>query len=161
LVLEPAVAHCSELLEGLHHTQELLPVGAAERLELSPPQAQALGDGLELAPLAVAPGGGTPGAAMAFDRRQSRLRTLRALPVDQLGDRQALELGGRVAQPPPVTAAAIAPVALVVVAFAAALAPVLPAVARHVQGRRSPEDALDDAALHAHGGAVRQERVDE
>src|SRR5215467_9403528 len=64
-------------------------------------------------------------------------------------------------QPPPVPAAAIAPVALVVVAFAAAVAPVLPAVARDVQGWRRPEDALDDAALHAHGGAVRQERVDE
>src|SRR5262249_60778400 len=111
--------------------------------ELPPPEAQALSAGLELAPLAVAASGGTPGAAMTFDRRQGRFRTLRALPVDELGDRQALELGGQVAQSPLVRAAAIAPVALVVSPFATAVAPVLPALARHGERRRRPESALD------------------
>src|SRR5256885_3473910 len=34
-------------------------------------------------------------------------------------------------------------------------------VARHVERRCGPEDPLDDPALHAHDGAVGQERVDE
>src|SRR5438093_1338527 len=173
LLLELPVADRPELLENFYHAQELLPVGAAELLELAPADAETLGDGLELAPLAVTAGGGPPRAAVALDRGERGLGTLRALAVDQLGDRQPLELGGQMAQPStvhgvPVATLTLTAVTLVSVALAVAprarstaLAPVAPAVAGHVQRRRRPEDALDHAALYAHGGSVRKERVDE
>src|SRR6185369_10018133 len=170
LPLELPVAHGAELLEHLDDTEELLPVGAAERLELPPPDPETLGDGLELAPLSVAARGRAPRAAMALDRRERGLGTLGALAIDQLGDRQPLQLDRQLAQAPAVGTAAVAAVAIpAVVAPAAgpsaivraAIAPVVPAVARDVERRRGPEDALDDPALNPHRRPVRQERVDQ
>src|SRR5262249_608121 len=142
---ELLVAHRAELLQHLDHAQELLPVRRAQRLELPPADTQPLGRGLQLAPLAVAAGGGPPGAAMTFDRGQRGLRTLRALAPDQFGHREPPELGGEVAERGPVGSPALGPAT----------------ITRHVERRRGPEDPLDHAALHAHRGAVRQERVDE
>src|SRR5207245_567069 len=110
------------------------------------PDAETLGQRLELAPLALTPRLGAPGTAVALDRGERGLRPLLPLALDQLGDRQSSELDGQWAEP------------------AAVAAPPLRGtieVARHVERRCGPEDPLDDPALHAHDGAVGQERVDE
>src|SRR5206468_8512491 len=154
LRLELPVTHRAELFQDLDHAQELLPVRAAKLFELPPAHAEPLGDGLELPPLPVAAGGGAPRAAVALDRGEHGLGTLGALALDELGHRQTRELGGQVAE-----AAVVG--ALPVAAPGRALAPPGRAVARHVERRCRPEDALDHSALHPHGDPVRQERIDE
>src|SRR5439155_701370 len=84
---------------------------------------------------AIAPRLGAPGAPVALDRRERGLGPLRPLTFQELGDGQPRELGGEMAQ-----SAAVAS-----------------AVARHGEGRRGPEDPLDDPALRADDGAVGQE----
>src|SRR5207247_10687519 len=125
--------------EHLDHVEELLPVRAPELLERAPADAEALRERLKLAPLAIAPRLGAPGAPVALDRRERGLGPLRPLTFQELRDGQPRELGGEMAQ-----SAAVAS-----------------AVARHGEGRRGPEDPLDDPALRADDGAVGQERVDE
>src|SRR6266850_1743623 len=90
----------------------------------------AVGDAL-LQPLEVARGvlaarGGAPRAAVTLDGGHRRLRPLLALARDEVRDGQALELLGEVTQAAGLAAAQ---------------------VARHVQRRRGPEDALHEAAL--------------
>ena len=135
--------HRAELLEHLDHAQELLPVGAAERLEplaalapgappaaRSPRQARSQGG--------VAPHGHRwhSIAASAASGPWVRSRS------SSSGTVQAAELLGQRAQP-------------------AAVVPAVPVhVAGHVQRRRGPEDALDHAALEPHHRAVGQQRVE-
>src|SRR5439155_203715 len=96
--LESAVAHGAELLEHLDHVEELLPVRAPELLERAPADAEALRERLELAPLAIAPRLGAPGAPVALDRREHGLGPLRPLTFQELWDGQPRELGGEMAQ---------------------------------------------------------------
>ena len=77
-----------------------------------------------------------PRAAVALDRGERALRAVALLALDQLGHRQARHLLGE-------PAGAVLP------------------VARHVQRRRLPEDALHVAFLHLHGAAVGQQHLDE
>src|SRR5207247_7674502 len=77
-----------------------------------------------------------PRTAMALDGGERALRTLAPLALDELGDGEGLELLAEGPGPP------------------------LP-VAREMQGRRLPEDLLDVAFLHLHGGAVGQQHGDE
>src|SRR5262249_35574745 len=140
LRLQPTVADRAELLEDLDHTQELLPVGAAKRIEGGATLPQPLVEPLEVARGVIAPRRGAPRAAMALDGRQRRLRPLLALAPNEVRHGQARELLGQMAEPARLAAAD---------------------VARHVQRRRGPEDALDEAALEADDRAVRQQRVEQ
>src|SRR5207245_2573056 len=158
LAFELTLAHRAELFGDLDHAEEFRPVGAAQRFQLPPPYAEPLGDGLELPPFAVAASGGAPRATVTLDRRQRRLGPLRALVVDQLGDRHPLELGGQVTQPATVRAApiasigtlpapvlAIAPVTAAI-AMVGRAAPVSSSIARHVErGLERPHVGLDVA----------------
>src|SRR6185503_13675131 len=120
LSLDLLIAHRAELLQDFYDTEEFLPVRTAKRLELSPSNPEALGDGLQLSPLTVAAGGRAPRATVALDRGKCRLGTLGALAVDQLGDRQTLQLDRQVAQPPTVGTAAVAAVAIIALLVAPA-----------------------------------------
>src|SRR5207245_9990123 len=82
---------------------------------------------------------GARGSPVALDRLELVPWPLLPRTFQELRDGQPRELGGEMAQ-----SAAVAS-----------------AVARHGEGRRGPEDPLDDPALHADDGAVGQERVDE
>src|SRR5262249_4992995 len=101
LRLELLVGHGADLLQHLDHAEELLPVGGAQGLELPAADTEPLGRGLQLAPLAIAAGRRAPGTAMALDRGERGLRSLRALALHQLGHRETAELGGQVAEPAP------------------------------------------------------------
>ena len=90
LASRPAVAHGAELLEHLDHAQELLPVGAAQATRAPAGAARAARRPLDVAPGWSQRGGRAPGAAVALDGGQRRLRALRALAIDQLGDGRAL-----------------------------------------------------------------------
>ena len=109
---------------------------------LAPALAQPLAQSLDLAPRAVAAGGGAPGAAMTLDRGQRRLGPLRALALDQLGHRQSLELG----RPGPERAVVGSP------ARARSRGTCSGGVAQKIR--------LMHAALQPHHGAVRQQGVD-
>src|SRR5437879_3963361 len=127
--LEPALAHGAELLEHLDHAEELVPVRAPDLLERALPDAETLGQCLELAPLALTPRLGAPGTAVALDRGERAFRPLLPLALDQLGDRQSSELDGQVAEP------------------AAVAAPPLRGtieVARHVERRCGPEGRTEE-----------------
>src|SRR5262245_47810819 len=134
---ERPLAHGLELLEHLQHPEELLPVGAAVRLERGLPVLEPLGQALDLAPGLVTPRRRPPGAAMALDRAQRGLGTLGPLALGQLAEVEKSELVGEDPEP--------------------AMTP----VARDVQRRRRPEDLLDRARLEPHDRAVGQQRVDQ
>ena len=104
---------------------------------------------------------------MTLDRGERCLGPLGALAVDQLGDRQTLELGGQMAKPTAL-GRVLAPLRRVLAPLGRALAPSGPvlalvarAVVRHGKRGGRPEDPLDDAALHPHGDSVRQQGIDE
>src|SRR5262245_43647716 len=104
-----------------------------------PPSPQAIASLLHLAPGLIAARRRAPRAAVALDGAERGLRAARALPLDEVGNGEPREALRQVPQAATIAAA----------------------VGRHVQGRRGPEDLLDDAGLHANHGAVRQERVDD
>src|SRR5262249_23584617 len=129
LRLELLVAHCAELLQPLDHAEELLPVAGAQGLELRAADTEPLGRGLQLAPLAIAAGRRAPGTAMALDRGERGLRSLRALALHQLGHRETAELGGQVAEPAPLASPASG----------------TSAIARHMERRGGPREPPDGA----------------
>src|SRR5262249_12705872 len=89
------------------------------------------------APGLVAPAGRIPRTAMALDGGQGGLRSLGALPLGELPHVEPRDLVREVMKAAMISAA----------------------VARHVQGRRRPENLLDGPGLQPHHCAGGQERV--
>src|SRR5439155_2705018 len=140
LRLQAAVVHGTELLEDFDDAQEFLPVRVAERVERLAPLSEALLEPLEVTRGVLAARGGAPATAVALDRGQRGLRPLLTLARDQI---RHGELAGLVRE---MTQSAV---------LAATR------VARHVQRRGGPEDALHEPALETDHGAMGQERVEQ
>src|SRR5262245_51955157 len=137
LGLEDALTHRPELLQDFHNAQKLLPVRPLQRLERMAAPAEAIARLLHVAPRLVAPRGRPPGTAVALAGGQGRLRAPGPFPVDQVWHGQLRQRISQMAEPPPIS----------------------PSIVRDVQGRRGPEDPLDDPGLDADHRAVGQERV--
>src|SRR5882724_689865 len=128
---ELVVLDGAEALEHGHHAAELLPVGVADGVEHLALLPEAAFERLDPFPLMVALALAAPGTAMALDGGQLGLGSPAPLPLDELRDREPLELLGEALRSP------------------------LP-VARQVERRGLPEDPLDVPFFHLDGHTVRQ-----